>query len=216
MTTCVIYLICRGYTANDEAPVQVLLGKRMEARLSRRGKHGLADLAATLQTRDLHTIYTSPSVRAVETAKIVLDVAPRATLRIRSALGPVDYGRWEGLSWPQIVAQDGNAFSAQLRDPQNATFGGGETLTAIQQRAMAFMRRHAVLHNRQSIGVVTHCVVAKTIIAGIAGLPLQYVRDLDQTPGCVSIIRAVNDVFSIGAVNQTLVLEKPEFIRGEA
>jgi len=205
MTTCVMYLMCRGRTANDDAVNPVLLGRRLEPRLSSVGRQNVTDVAAVLQRRKPTTIYTSAAVRAVETANIVWNKCTNATFRLHSALQPIDYGSWEGLTLPQIIATDGTAFSAQLRDPRAPLGSAGESLYAAQQRLLPFLQHCARVHIGQTIIVVTHCVVAKVAIAAATRLPLQYVRDLDQTPGGVSVLRTTNGSFALGAINQSVL-----------
>jgi len=208
MTDCVLYLLCCGKTVNDALPVPIILGRTLDAGLAADGKQQIQQLAKTLCRRNLHTIYTSPAYRATETARILMNACDTTMFRIAGELNAVDYGSWEGQTWQQAAAGDGNAFSAYLRDPRDNALGGGETLGAVQARALQFMQKCVKSHPRQQIVVVTHQAVIRAAIAGIAGVPLQRARDLDQTYGCINIIRAVEDKFLVGATNQLVVAEE--------
>jgi broad specificity phosphatase PhoE len=76
-------------------------------------------------------------VRAMETARIV--AAPHALeVAAEPRLREFDFGDWEGLTWPQIVAtrphlEDGARTAAALYAPD-----GGETFEAVCARVSSF------------------------------------------------------------------------------
>ena len=62
------------------------------------------------------------------------------THRIDTALGEVDFGRWEGLAWADIAVAD---IDAWCEDFAHHAPGGGEPLTALLQRASRWQARGA-------------------------------------------------------------------------
>ncbi|GAF96633.1 unnamed protein product, partial [marine sediment metagenome] len=112
MNDCVIYLICRGRTTNDDLPWPMLLGRRLDARLTITDR--LQSMAQAMHQRNLHTIYTSPSPRAMATARLIMKGCDDANLRITAALAAVDYGRWEGLTWREVMANDAETYAQHL------------------------------------------------------------------------------------------------------
>jgi len=207
---CVVYLVCRGQTTNDILPRPLILGRKTDANLTAEGRTVVRQFAQSLCRRSLDMIYTSPAFRATETARLLLNACPTASLRIASALAAQDCGAWEGWAWHRVIAEASEAFGAYLQDPAGQPMGGGESLGAVQERAVQFLHDRVAQHHEQRVAMVTHPAVIRAMIAGVVDLPLWRARDLDQMPGRISVIRVAAGSLSVVAVNQMILDEADE------
>jgi len=208
MNDIVIYLICRGRTTNDDLPTPTLLGRGLDATLA--DKKALEPMARSMGERSLDAIYTSPAGRALATASLISKMS-FAGVRITSALEPVDRGTWEGRPVPEIMTKSADEYAAFQRNPGGCCCGGGESLQAVRDRVMRLLWQLADEHDGEHIALVTHADVIRAAIAGVVNLPLERARDIDQTPGCINVIRGIGNEFTVGAVNQTVVPEEVAF-----
>jgi alpha-ribazole phosphatase len=122
--------------------------------LSEVGRAQAAAIAAVLRSETFDRIYSSDLSRALETARILAasrntEVAPDRRLR------EFDFGRWEGLTWEQIVALDPRLrgqppTGAKLYDPD-----GGESFAQVCARMRSFFDDLA-RQPYDSVAIVTH------------------------------------------------------------
>ena len=111
-------------------------------------------LAAT-QRRFLHTdrCLTSPALRARQTAEALqLDATVEPILR------DCDYGRWAGLSFAHVQAQEPAALADWMRDPAAAPHGG-EAILSIIKRVGAWLDAQSGLPGKTV--AITHASVIR-------------------------------------------------------
>lgn len=104
-------------------------------------------------------VYASPLRRAVQTAAPLHD-APR----LEPAFVELDQGEIEGLDAATALARHPDFFAQWQRDPTHAIVPGGESLGAVQSRAL--QRVHAIAAHAEEpgpIAIFTH----QMVIAGL-------------------------------------------------
>src|SRR5215213_2482206 len=87
-------------------------------------------------------VYSSDARRARETGEIIA-AACQIPLEVNAALGEVDFGRWSGRTYADVVAEDPPA-RAWFIDPVTSAPPGGESLAAAAERVLRVM--HALAH----------------------------------------------------------------------
>src|SRR5664280_3772460 len=90
------------------------LGQGIDVGLSAAGRAQAAALAARIGAQHFDRIIASPLLRARETARAV---AGDRTVELDARLAEMDYGRWEGLTYEQIEATDGDHRRRWEADP---------------------------------------------------------------------------------------------------
>jgi probable phosphoglycerate mutase len=203
-------LVCRAETANDKLPVQyqVMLGQTLDCGLSMEGKQRVKDLAECFGRRRINHIYTSPAARTYEAAMAISYALDGIGLNMRTELSAIDYGDWTGKTRFDVLTEDSDRYAAFMEDPAKHGCPGGESFHDVQQRVMPFIMRKAAEHIDDSIAVVTHPDVVRVAIAQVAGLPLSRMRDLDQFPGRITVLRYFRGEMSLAAVNQEAISEE--------
>lgn len=130
-----ILLARHGETADNREPVRVQ-GRR-DVPLTARGRAQARELAARVaEGPPPRALYTSDLARARETAEIVgaaIGLEPRVDARFAES----DRGRWEGLRWDEIAAQDPAGFAAWKAAGADFRFPAGESLREQQVRVVA-------------------------------------------------------------------------------
>ncbi len=116
-----------------EANRQRLALGRADPPLTERGNRQAAALAEGIAQKDIATVFTSPLLRARETARPIA-AAANAELVVDDRLIELDYGEWDGKSFPDLPP---DALSRWRNDPAFAP-PGGESLRAVLLRIESF------------------------------------------------------------------------------
>ena len=130
-------------------------------------------LAARLEREGLTAIYSSPQLRARQTAQAVSG-ACGLTMQFEPDLRESDFGCWEGLTLTEIRAR----YPEQMRrwwassavDPAPH---GGETLGQVSQRAREAYKRIVARHEDEAVLIVAHGGVLAALLSGVLGASLR-------------------------------------------
>lgn len=138
--TTEIYLVRHGETDwNAEGRFQ----GTTDVPLNDAGRRQAARLAAGLRAVPLTAAYTSPLLRAADTARAILEGRDLPLFAVEE-LREVHYGEWQGRLPAEV---DAETEARWRRDPWSVRFPGGETLEEVAARAVpaiqALMARHA-------------------------------------------------------------------------
>ena len=111
-----------------------------------------------------------PLLRTRQTAEIV-----RTTLgldakayRLDERLKELDFGKWEGLTWPRIRATDPANFALRQADPWGFPMPGGESYAQVAGRV-----RECLEAIRRDTVIVSHGGICRTVLALAAGFPAE-------------------------------------------
>ena len=188
MADTIIYLMRHGETAENACRPFILQGNALNGPLSENGRRQAAALAGVLESVPFAAVFASPMLRAQQTAQAVIGPRP---LEIETSKGieEVNVGKWERLSWDQIVAQYPTESAEFLANPGTVPYLGGESYVDVQKRTLPVLEDLAHRYAGHTIGIVAHNVVNKSILASILQLPISRARSLHQTNCCINIIR---------------------------
>jgi probable phosphomutase (TIGR03848 family) len=137
--------------------------------LSPKGREQAKALAERLEPVRLAAMYSSPLDRCLETAEAIA-AGRRVEVRRIEDLGEVRYGKWQGRTF-RSLARTKLWRTVQLW-PSRATFPEGETIRALQHRAVNAIEDIATSHRRGVVAVISHADVIKVIAAHYLGMPL--------------------------------------------
>ena len=187
MSATIVYLLRHGATAaNREVPYR-LLGRSLDLPLDEEGQDQARRAAEVLRPYHLAAVYTSPMIRAVETAAFV--GRPHG-------LGPVvveglieaNLGRWEGLTWDQARAADPALYEAFHANPGTVPYPDGESFLGAQRRMVPTIAELASKHRGGRIAVVSHNVTNRAYLAALMGIPIDRAREIRQANGGISVL----------------------------
>jgi broad specificity phosphatase PhoE len=167
-----IILIRHGHTAWNIGPGQ---GERfrgtIDLPLADEGKMQARTTAQRLAEIPLTAIYASPLQRAAHTAQIIAE--PHGlTVQTLSGLGSMNYGEWAGQSHADVARHWPELYRQWRHDPFSIQIPSGESTTDLRDRAVATLRTILAQHaDGDTIALVSHQVVTRTLVCALADLP---------------------------------------------
>ena len=177
--TCWLWLIRHGATDNNHARPPRLQGQGVDAELSEEGTRQARQTAALLAECQADTVYSSPLLRARQTAQLIAEPHQLAVKTVDELI-EVDVGQWEGRPWDEIERDWPEAYRAFVADAGVNPYLGGETLTDVQARVTPVFERLLAENLGRQIIVIAHSVVNRTYLAGLIGASLAQHRAMPQ------------------------------------
>lgn len=176
----------------------ILAGRMSGWGLNERGRAQSKALAEALAGRTLAAVVASPLERAQETARYI--AAPhRLEVRIEPGLDEVDFGHWSGRPFAELHHDP--AWPAFNRFRAVAAAPGGETMLAVQARALAVLVALRGRFPGAEVAAVSHADVIKAVLAHALGMPLDLFQRLVIAPASRSILVLGEDFLRIEGVN---------------
>lgn len=190
-----LLLVRHGRTAANASGV--LAGRTPGVGLDDSGAAQVAALGQRLAGVPLAAVVASPLERTVATARALLAVGgtarrPRPELVEEPRLLECDYGDWTGRGLRELAKEP--HWKVVQGHPSAAQFPGGESLRAVQARAVAAVREHdaavAAAHGEDAVWVaVSHGDVIKAVLADALGQHLDTFQRIVVDPASVSVVR---------------------------
>lgn len=160
---------------------------RSDPPLSEEGRAEAAALAGRFDPLPGGTvILVSPLLRTRETAELVL--GRNKDFTIDPDLREIDFGRWEGMRFAEILADDPAAVDRWANWAEDFSFPDGESIGHFRKRIEAAARRIATEPAGRAV-VVTHGGVIRFLICRFLGLPDRAHLLFDVQPASLSEIR---------------------------
>lgn len=186
-----VILVRHGRTTANATGV--LAGRAAGVALDDVGRRQARRTAERLAEVPLVGVVTSPLERCRQTARAVTDLqtsGPATT--VDRSITECDYGSWQGRPLAELAREP--LWSVVQQQPSAAVFPGGESMAAMQARAVAAIRRHdAAFEAEHGAGAVwmavSHGDVIKAVIADALGMHLDLFQRIAVGPASVSIIR---------------------------
>src|SRR5258708_3757646 len=120
------------------------------------------------KAREISTIYSSDSLRALDTARVIaarMDKLLVADARLRE----IDMGEWQGLTGDEIRTWDTLRYHAIMSDGYTRPRPGGESGQQVAARVSGFLEEIAIQHRNEHVLAVTH---GGAIVNALRGLQL--------------------------------------------
>lgn len=158
-----------------------------DAALSPLGRHQAEAIKEYLQEAPVDAILASPRRRARDT------VAPLAAARgipvqVRKNLAEMDFGKWEGLTWDQIVQRDRDTATAWEKDPAGVACPGGESCGTFHERVEAELQALQEEWKGRSVVLAGHAGTNRCVLAHVLRKPYVECFAFAQDYGCVNAV----------------------------
>ena len=148
-----IYVIRHGQTELNSRKV---LQGRSDHPLNETGREQAKETAALLKGVCFDKVYSSPLIRAVQTAEII---APGAEIRIDDRLIEMDYGPYEGMDLTAPAPEVITFFSDFVHNPAP---DGMEQLDHVIARSKSFLED--LCRTDENVLISTHAIAMKGIL----------------------------------------------------
>lgn len=199
-----IYLVRHGQTAWNK---EEIFRGRTDVPLNETGLREAQLAGDYFREMEVHAIYSSPLLRAWETAQKIAEVQ---RLEVRSLQGIIDmcFGEWEGQSLKDVQEKDGQRFQQWKDEPHLVKIPGGETLDEVRDRAMAVLEKTIQSHSGKTVLFVSHRVVNKVILCSILGLDNSHFWQIGQDTTAINLIQHRDGKYVLSLLNEACHLKR--------
>ncbi|WP_203185234.1 histidine phosphatase family protein [Streptomyces pratensis] len=176
-------------TANTSG---VLAGRTPGVSLDDRGAEQAAALPGRLAALTFAAAVSSPLQRCRETLQPLLDARPDLELHTEDRISECDYGDWSGRKLAEL--SDEPLMRVVQQHPSAAAFPGGESMRAMQARAVDAVRdwnaRIEADHGEDATYLMcSHGDIIKALVADALGMHLDLFQRIQADPCSVTAIR---------------------------
>ena len=170
--------------------------------MTERGRAEIAAAAERLAAEKIAAIYASPLQRTRETAEIV---AERLGLPIefRDDLIEVDFGEWTGATFDAVRADP--RWQAWNTQRSLARVPGGESMRAVQHRAVEAIVELNERHLGETLVLASHGDVIRSVLLFALGMPLDFYNRIEVIQGSISTVQ-----IEPGRIRVLRVSERPQ------
>ncbi|MFF0449119.1 histidine phosphatase family protein [Streptomyces sp. NPDC004609] len=170
----------------------VLAGWTPGVHLDERGAAQAAALPERIAAVPLALAVSSPLERCRETLQPLLDARPGLDLRTDARIGECDYGDWSGRKLKELNGEP--LMEVVQHHPSAAAFPGGESMRAMQARAVEAVRewnaRVDTEHGDDAAYVMcSHGDIVKSLVADALGMHLDLFQRIHVEPCSITVIR---------------------------
>ena len=195
-----IYLVRHGETEWNRA-------RRFQGRsnlpLNQEGRKQVKALALTLKNKPLTAIYTSPLIRALETARLIKAFHPTIPIFEEKGFIEMDLGEFDGMKAQDWAEQYPDFRKAWNENPASLKMPGGESLKEVQIRAKDTLERITRIYPPDTtILISSHNFVNLTILCDLLKIPLHRFRELRQNNAAFNVICKKGNRLYVELVNE--------------
>jgi broad specificity phosphatase PhoE len=160
----------------------------MDPPLDAVGRQQSERLAEALKNRPIKAVFSSRFLRARQTAEFL--AAPHGvSCRVLDAIGEIDIGDWEGLTWDQVQEKWPAESKAFEEDCSKQGYFGGENYAQLRDRVVPAFESLRGEFSGGTVVAVGHNGVNRAAIAHWLGIPLGLSRRIPQANCSYSVIR---------------------------
>ncbi|MFF2524289.1 histidine phosphatase family protein [Streptomyces liangshanensis] len=170
----------------------VLAGWTPGIALDERGAAQAAALPGRLAGVPLAAVVSSPLQRCQETLRPLLDSRPEVPVHSEDRIGECHYGDWSGRKLAEL--SDDPLMEVVQQHPSAAAFPGGESMRAMQARAVEAVRdwnaRVDKEHGEDAVYLMcSHGDIIKSLVADALGMHLDLFQRIHVDPCSVTVVR---------------------------
>jgi broad specificity phosphatase PhoE len=190
-----LILVRHGETAwNREGKVQGF----SDIELSEVGRQQARQVAASLKDSRIVAIYSSPLLRAHQTARIINEYHG-VPIHLEAGLMEMNQGSFEGLSFKELMACEKDFLNRWIADPASVRMPDGESLAELQARAWEVIRE--IADKGDDVLVVSHSFTISSILCKIENVSLSKFRKLHVDTASKTVVRFGNGAVSLKLLN---------------
>ena len=176
---------------------------RTDFPLNEAGRKQARSLAEAIKPMTPSIVYSSPLLRAEETARIISEGCG-AELALRQGFINIALGRWENRKKADIQQEYPEEWRLWLSHPERLRMAGGETLGDVRRRAFANLDVLVKGHAGGVFAIVSHRAVLKPLLAEVLDIGDPYFWKVHLDTASFSILRHEKDRgYCLTTLNQT-------------
>lgn len=165
--------------------------------LNDKGRRQAEFAMAALSKTHIDAVYSSPLVRAVETAEIIISGRQLDVKKVND-LREMTVGSWEGFTIDEINESYPEEYATWQYNPHLFKLEGAETLDAVCSRTVEAVRAIAEENIGKTVLIVSHICCLSTAMLTFAGLPISKLWEHPVKNASINIVEFSDDgAFSI-------------------
>ena len=163
-----IYLLrhCEPRLPRD---IRICLGRK-DILLSDKGRMQAHNLKERFSGIQIGNIYSSPLLRAIETAEIT--AGEKGKVIIRDGFTELNTGKWDGLSFCDIKEKFPGEYEERGKNLEHYIIDGGESFAQCRERALSQLLK-CLNESQDHIMIITHLGVIRMLISYVSGLGVE-------------------------------------------
>lgn len=165
-----VILVRHGESEGNE---KGLFRGRMDFPLTERGREQAAQVARALKGKGICAVYTSPLIRARETADMIASACD-VSIEVRQGFTNMALGSWEGHPKTEIAQENPEEWGLWLSNPERLRLPDAETFPQVQSRAFSNLQHLISQHTGKTFAVVSHRTILKPLVAACLGIAEPY------------------------------------------
>ncbi|PIE55574.1 MAG: phosphoglycerate mutase [Dethiosulfovibrio peptidovorans] len=201
-----VVLIRHGECAGN---VQGLFRGARDFPLNACGKRQAKEVAEAATHLSIEHLYTSPLLRARETAQVIGDKIGLSPVEAHEITN-VSLGSWEGRKKEEIAQESPELWEIWLNTPEKLQAPGIEPLTAVMQRSRKKLDSLVKKHHGETIALVSHRTVLKPLLSSCIGIQEPWFWRLHFDTASISIMICKKGYYSLVALNRVEHLKNHE------
>lgn len=185
-----LYITRHGQT---EWNVQQRIQGWFDSPLTAYGKEQAQALSKRLTKIPFIAAYTSPSGRAIDTAKLILD-GHQTPLFIKHELKEINVAEWQGMTLPAIEEMYPIQYDDYFHHAERFRSTEGEDFYDVQERAKKLIAKiESKYTNEDNVLIVTHSIVKKVLINTFLGEPMEHLWSSPEIEGTSLTVVTLED-----------------------
>jgi alpha-ribazole phosphatase len=160
---------------------------KLDVGLSVDGRRQIERTAELLEQFEIAAIYSSPRVRATESAKIL---AEKYSLNVetRGDFAEIDFGDFEGLEYEEVERKFPEIYKQWMEAPTMVEFPNGESFDRMQVRVLRAVNELKLRHARETFAVVSHGGANRIVLANALGMQNADIFRLGQDYAAANVL----------------------------
>ncbi len=160
---------------------------RTDFPLTNNGREQAYSAGEYLKHKNIDIIFSSPLIRAKETAKIVGNILNKQII-IEESFNNIKLGEWEGKTKEFIKNNYPNEWDIWISNPEKLKLKNMETLENIKNRALKKINEIKNVNKYENVLIVTHRAILKPTIAGLIGIQSPFFWKIHIDTAALTII----------------------------
>jgi probable phosphomutase (TIGR03848 family) len=167
-----------------------LAGRIPDIHLNGKGRRQADAVAERLAHLPIKAVYSSPIMRCWQTAVPIAQAHQLQICELRAMI-EVEYGQWQGRKIKELAKE--KSWHSVQHFPSRFRFPEGESMLAVQFRAVNALEELAQRHPQELIVVVSHADVIKLVLAHYLGVHVDLFQRVAISPASVTALGLTAD-----------------------
>lgn len=171
---------------------------RTDVPLNNKGEEQARDLAEAMKNFPLDGVYSSPQLRARQTAE-ALAAAHGLQVRVEPSLAEVEFGRWTGIGWEDLLKDP--EYEVWLNEPRPAEKHFFEPAAEVQGRTGRFLERLTAENPEGAFALVSHSDPIRAMVNYALSSPIELFRRVRIANGSLTVIFREKEKWKLTLLN---------------